>query len=73
MNLKSDEEDNAQDEEEENNDFRQNYLDVDGEDYINREEYGSDVQQEESGIDEIREAGFHTNFNEEEGAHELTI
>ena len=73
VNLKSDEEDNAQDEEEENNDFRQNYLDVDGEDYINREEYGSDVQQEESGIDEIREAGFHTNFNEEEGAHELTI
>jgi len=43
VNIQSDEEDNAQDAEEENNDFRQNYLDVDGQDYINREEYGSDI------------------------------
>ena len=42
-------------------------------DYINKEEYGSDVQQDESAVEDIKEAGFQTNFDDGEHAHQLTI
>ncbi len=47
----------------ESQDFRNQYLNVDKEEYINKEEYG----------DEIYEAGFSTMHVEEDNSHELTI
>lgn len=48
--------------------FRKQYLNVDKEEYINKEEYPKGSQEEP-----ILEAGFSTMHHEDDGAHELTM
>lgn len=70
MNLKDDEEEKADPSEKS---FKEKYLTVDKAEYINKAEYGSDNHNEESGVEDIKEAGFQTNFDEDEHSHTLGI